>query len=122
MTQTLESLIEKEYETVQKEREALLARRAEIDDKLRTLDRRLDAAANYKATLEGKFVRPTRAPSQRKAATGTRAPRGAGGDMQKKILAVVQLFPQGATAEVINSELQATSTEARSPSPPLCSG
>ena len=67
MPQTLESLIEKEYETVQKEREDLLARRAEIDDKLRALDRRLDAAANYKATLEGKFVRPTRAPSQRKS-------------------------------------------------------
>ena len=115
MAQTLESLIEKEYETVQKEREALLARRAEIDDKLRALDRRLDAAANYKATLEGKFARPTRAPSQRKAATGTRAPRGAGGEMQKRILAVVAAIPEGATAEVINTELRATTTEAKKP-------
>ena len=115
MPQTLESLIEKEYETVQRERKDLLARRAEIDDKLRALDRRLDAAANYKATLEGKFVRPTQGPRKSRAPSTGRAPRGAGGDMQKKILAVVQLFPQGATAEVINSELQATDAETKKP-------
>ena len=35
--------------------------------------------------------------------------------MQKKILAVVALFPQGATAEVINSELHATDEAAKKP-------
>ena len=122
MAQTLESLIEKEYETVQKEREALLARRAEIDDKLRALDRRLDAAANYKATLEGKFARPTRAPSQRKAATGTRAPRGAGGEMQKKILAVVAQFPEGAPPKSSTLNSAPPMRQRRSQSPPPSSG
>ena len=112
---TMESVIEREYETVSKEREGLLARRAEIDDQLRALDRRLEAAANYKATLEGKFRAPTQGPRKTRAPSTGRAPRGAGGELQKKILAVVQLFPQGATAEVINSELQATSADAKKP-------
>ena len=114
MAPTLESLIEKEYETVQKEREDLLARRAEIDDKLRALDRRLDAAANYKATLEGKFVRPTRAPRKSRAPSTGRAPRGAGGEMQNRILGVVAQIGE-ATAEVINTELGANSAEAKKP-------
>ena len=64
--------------------------------------------------MEGKFARPTREPSQRKA-TGTRAPRGAGGELQKRILAIVGQFPDGASAEVINSELQATDADAKKP-------
>jgi hypothetical protein len=114
MTQTLETLIEKEYATVQKDREDLLARRAEIDEQLRALDLRLEAATNYKATLEGKFARPARAASSRKASS-TRAPRGAGGELQKRILAVVEQYPKGASAEVINSELEATDAEAKKP-------
>jgi predicted nuclease with TOPRIM domain len=100
MAQTLESLIEKEHETVQKEREDLLAKRAEIDEQLRALAIRLEAATNYKATLEGKFAR---------------APRGAGAELQKRILAIVKQFPKGASAEVINSELEATDAEAKKP-------
>jgi hypothetical protein len=101
---TIKRVIEREFAEVQKSREDLLAKRAEIDDQLRALDRRLEAATNYKATLEGKFrtsfsERKTRAPS-------TRAPRGDRAKLKEKIL---DLLRQGElTAEAINSELQAT--------------
>jgi hypothetical protein len=112
---TMESVIEREYETVQKEREDLLAKRADIDEQLRALDLRLEAATNYKATLEGKFARPTQAPRKSRGPSTGRAPRGAGGELQKHILAVVEQFPDGASAEVINSELQADTADAKKP-------
>ena len=123
MPQTLESLIEKEYETVQKAREDLLAKRAEIDDQLRALDRRLDAAANYKATLEGKFARPARTGQRKPRAPSTgRAPRGAGGELQKRILSVIPntLMARPPRSSTPNSKPPPLTQ--RSPSPPLCSG
>jgi hypothetical protein len=113
MAQTLEALIEREFEQVGKEREGLLAKRAEIDEQLRALDRRLEAATNYKATLEGKFTRPTQGPRKPRAPSTGRAPRGARAELRKQIEELVRQFPEGLTAEGINSELQATDTKAK---------
>jgi Skp family chaperone for outer membrane proteins len=107
MAQTLESLIEREFEQVGKEREDLMAKRAEIDDALRALDRRLEAAANYKATLEGTFTRRT-AERRPRARSSTRAPRGARAELRTRIIDLIKQFPDGLTAEGINNELQAT--------------
>ena len=114
MAQTLEALIEREFEQVGKERDDLLAKRAEIDEQLRALDRRLEAATNYKATLEGKFTRPTQTPRRPRAPSTGRAPRGgARAELRKQIEELVRQFPEGLTAEGINSELQATDTKAK---------
>jgi hypothetical protein len=111
MAQTLEALIEREFEQVGKEREDLLVKRTEIDEQLRALERRLEAAANYRATLEGKFARPTRQASQRKRSG--RAPRGARGEMRAKI---IELVRQGElTAAAIYAELEATDAIAKRP-------
>ena len=122
MPQTLESLIEKEYDTVQKEREDLLAKRTEIDDKLRALDRRLDAAANYKATLEGKFVRPTRAPAQRKATTAPALHAAQAGRCRRKssLSSSNSLTARPPISSTQNST--PLTLKRRSPSLPLCSG
>jgi cell division septum initiation protein DivIVA len=103
MEPTLEALLallEKEYEAVQKEREKLLAERAEIDEQLRALDRRLDAAANYKATLEGKFTRPTR---ERKASAGTGTKRGSREATRQEIIKLLEQHPQGLMPNQITS-------------------
>jgi Skp family chaperone for outer membrane proteins len=101
MAETLEALIEREYETVQKEREKLLAEQAKIDEQLRALDRRLEAAANYKATLEGKFAAP-----QRKArASSARAPRGARGELRQRILDLLRKNPDGLVSRQIGDAL-----------------
>jgi hypothetical protein len=104
---TLESLIEKEFQEVQKTREDLLAKRAEIDEQLKALDLRLTAAVNYKATLEGKFTSPSRERKARAPSTG-RAPRGSREQLKQQILDLIRKFPGGLTAEGINSELQTT--------------
>jgi hypothetical protein len=54
MAQNMETVIEREVAEVQKAREDLLAKRAEIDEQLLALDRRLYAAQTYQAALEGK--------------------------------------------------------------------
>ena len=104
---TMEAVIEREYETVQKERDDLIAERDKIDEQLRALDRRLEAAANYKATLEGKFARPTAATRKPRATTG-RAPSGARAKLREQIDTLIQQFPKGLSGEGINAELQAT--------------
>jgi hypothetical protein len=101
MAQTLEALIEREYETVEREREKLRAERAKIDEQLRALDRRLDAAANYKATLEGKFASPAR---KARASSG-RAPRGARGELRQRILDLLRQNPDGLLASQIGDAL-----------------
>ena len=59
-----DELLERRHQAIAKEREDLLARRAEIDEQLSQLDIRIQAWANYKATLEGKFRPPTAAASR----------------------------------------------------------
>ena len=58
MAQPLQSVIEKEFQEVEKARQELLAKRDEIEEQLRALDLRLQAAINYRATLEGNFLPP----------------------------------------------------------------
>ena len=104
-TGTLETLIEREYETVRKEREDLLAKRTEIDQQLTALDRRLEAAANYKATLEGKFARPTQGARKPRAPSTGRAPRGARAELRGKIIALLQQHPEGLVANQITAAI-----------------
>ena len=56
--------------------------------------------------MAGKF-RAT--PTERKPrATSPRAPRGSRGELRQKLYDLIGQFPEGITAEGINSELQAT--------------
>ena len=81
----LRRLIEREFEHGEKAREDLLAKRAEIDQQLTALDRRLEAAKNYRLTLEGRFATtPTVARTPRKA-SGPRAKRGELGGFRKEV-------------------------------------
>ena len=113
MAQTLEALIEKEFQDVQKTREDLLAKKQEIDNQLRALDLRLQAALNYRATLEGKFAQAVTRSRKQRTKTGTRAPRGARAKLRNQIIEIVKGFPNGITAERINTELQAIDPKAR---------
>lgn len=105
MAQTLQALIEKEFEQVQKEREDLLGKRAEIDAQLQALDRRLNAAENYRLTLEGKFtVQLPLQPSKKREATGERAPRGSRDALKNQIIDLIKKHPDGLIAKQINDE------------------
>ena len=104
MSQTLESLIEKEFQEVQKTREDLLAKRAEIDEQLVALDLRIRAAENYRATLQGRF-NPT-APKSRKpreSSSGSRAPRGSREALKNQIVALLKQHPEGMVSSQITA-------------------
>ena len=83
---TLQDAMTAEREQVTRELEELAARRKELDEEETALQRRLTAAQNYFATLEGKFDAPTAARPQR-APSGPRAPRGS---VQDALLAVIK--------------------------------
>ena len=95
MAQTLEALIEREFENVKKERDDLLAKRQEIEQQLEALDRRLLAAQNYQATLEGK--RPPAEPKPRKPreSSGPRAPRGSREALKNQMVDQIKKHPEG---------------------------
>jgi hypothetical protein len=99
----LQSLIEKEYQDVQKAREELLAKRAQIDEQLEALDLRIRAAENYRATLEGRFSPPAR--ERKPAATSTRAPRGFREELKKQILDLLKQHPQGMVSNRITAAI-----------------
>jgi hypothetical protein len=111
--QTEETFLETKRERLQKQREDIHAKRAEFDEQLAAIDQELYALDVYVQAKAGKRfdLAPTRAPSQRKA-SGPRAPRGEPSDLQKRILEVIREFgPDGAKAESINAELNATDVE-----------
>ena len=95
MAQTLEALIEKEFENVKKEREDLLAKRQEIEKQLEALDRRLLAAQNYQATLQGKL--PLAEPRSRRPreSSGPRAPRGSREALKNQMVDHIKKHPEG---------------------------
>jgi hypothetical protein len=99
----LQSLIEKEYQEVQKAREELLAKRAEIDEQLEALDLRIRAAEIYRATLEGRFSPPASARKTR--ASSTRAPRGSREELKKQILDLLKQHPEGLVSNQITVAL-----------------
>jgi hypothetical protein len=108
----LGSLIEKEFQDVEKERQELMAKREEIEEQLRALDRRLQAAINCRATLEGKFPAPTRQRKPRET-TGTRAPRGSRDQVKRRILDLMKQHPDGLVSDQINSALGTTDPKQR---------
>ena len=110
MAQTLEALIEKEFTEVQKAREDLLAKRAEIDKELADLDLRIRAAENYRATLEGKFVAPvplTAGPRSRKPRqeAAPRAARGSREHVKNQIVQLLHEHSEGLVASQITDAL-----------------
>ena len=107
MAQPLQSVIEKEFQEVGKARQELLAKRDEIEEQLKALDLRLQAAINYRATLEGKFSPPRRERKPREA-TGTRAPRGARDRVKQRILELMKQHPDGLVSDQIKTALGAT--------------
>ena len=114
---TLESLFEKEFQEAEKTLESLRARREDIEQQIAAAEQRFTNLRNAQAALQGKLIIPTAAPKERRKprAVSTRAPRGAGGELQKRILAVFDQHPNGASAELINQELDATDDAAKKP-------
>ena len=112
MAATFESLLEKEFADVQKQREDILAKQAEIAEQLHAVEERFTRLKNAQAALQGTLH--IGAPKEPKArAKGTRAPRGKRGEMREQIVALVGQFPNGLTAEGIYSELQADTPKAK---------
>jgi hypothetical protein len=104
---TLEAVIEKEFQEVEKARQELLAKRKEIEEQLKALDLRLQAAINYRATLEGKFSAPRQERKSRES-TGSRAPRGTRDRVKQRILELMKQHPEGLASDQISSALGAT--------------
>jgi hypothetical protein len=100
--QTLAAYIQREREEVQKAREDLLAKRREIDEQLKGLDRRWEAAEAYEAVLRGKPIPQPRAPR------APRAPRGKRGERRAELVDLIRQHPDGLTADQINQFLNAT--------------
>jgi hypothetical protein len=115
--QTHEATREREINEARASLEKLRADRANIDAQIESKELLIEAWTNFELTLQGKFKAPTatQAPRKARAPSTGRAPRGTGGDLQKRILAVIEHYPDGATAEIINSELEATDAEAKKP-------
>jgi hypothetical protein len=113
MAQTLEALIEKEFTEVQKAKEDLLAKRAEIDQQIAALDLRIRAAENYRATLEGKFVAQQSLPlgpkarmsRQQAGSRAPRAPRGSREHIKNQIVELLTQHPEGLIAGQIIDQL-----------------
>jgi hypothetical protein len=98
----LESVIEKEYQEVEKARKELLAKRAEIDEQLEALNLRILAAENYRATLEGRFSPPR---ERKPRATSTRAPRGSREELKKQIVDLLKQHPEGLVSNQITAAI-----------------
>ena len=104
---TFESLLDKEFAEVQKTREDLLAKRAEIEEQLHAIDQRFTNLKNAQAALQGKWTPPTGAPRTRKPRTesGPRAPRGSREQLKSQIIALLKEHPQGLISSQIADEL-----------------
>ena len=100
---TPETTFQEWREQFAKQREELFAKREEIDQQIDAIDRELAAITAYEQVKRGKPLQKerTRSPS-------TRAPRGARAEIRAKILDFLKDLSEGATAEAINAELQAT--------------
>jgi DNA gyrase/topoisomerase IV subunit A len=105
---TPESVIEIEFQKVEKTREGLLTKRAEIDQQLQEVEQRFTNLRNALAALQGKFTPPTRGPSeQRKSRTSSsgRAPRGSREQLKTRISDLLKQHPEGLVANQITTAL-----------------
>jgi hypothetical protein len=105
---TPESVIEREFQEVEKTRESLLAKRAEIDEQLQQVEQRFTNLRNALAALEGKFTPPTRAPSVKRrprASSGDRAPRGSREQLKTRISDLLKQHPKGLVANQITTAI-----------------
>jgi hypothetical protein len=107
MATTFEQHIEKERERITKAREEALARRQKADDEIQAIERQLAAVNAYDSALRGELPKPPKAP---RAPSSTRAPRGSLASKKLELLELIKGFPDGATAAVLNVELNATTT------------
>jgi hypothetical protein len=108
---TPESVIEIEFQKVEKTREGLLAKRAEIDEQLQEVDQRFTNLSNALAALQGKFTPPTRGtrgPSEQRkfrVVSGGRASRGSREALKTRILDLLKQNPTGLISSQIASAL-----------------
>lgn len=100
-----------------KQREELFTKRAEIDKQITEIDLELEGLRAYEQVKAGKGYHSS-LPKEHKprASSGPRAPRGAMGEIQKRIIAIVERYqPDGAKAEAIHGELEALDDAAKKP-------
>jgi hypothetical protein len=108
---TPESVIEIEFQKVEKTREGLLAKRAEIDEQLQEVDQRFTNLSNALAALQGKFTPPTRGtrgPSEQRkfrVVSGGRAPRGSREQLKTRITDLLKQHPEGLVANQITTAI-----------------
>jgi hypothetical protein len=110
---TFETFIQEERERLAKTREALLAKRAEIDDQLSAADRELYAITAYEQAKQGKL--PTAQGPRKPRAPSTRAPRGERGKLREQIKELVASFSDGLAPEGIMQELGADTEQTKRP-------
>lgn len=106
MAKTFETFIAEERERINKEREGLLAKRAEIDQQIAASDRELAAITAYEQVKQGKAIQghlPLQARTRR--ASGVRAPRGAREEIKRKIIDLVREHPEGLVSSQIAEAL-----------------
>jgi hypothetical protein len=102
MADTAEAAIEREFSQVQKTRDDLLAKRAEIDEQLAAIDQRYTNLINARAALQGKFTAPVERKMRKpRQSSGTRAPRGSREELKGKILDLVKQHPDGLVSKQI---------------------
>jgi hypothetical protein len=108
----LETVLEKRFANIEKRREDLLARRAELDEQLHDVEDEYQRVKTAQEALAGKFrVTPTE--RRPRAASGRRAPRGARAELREKIVNLIKGDSDGLTAEGINSALEAHDKKAK---------
>jgi hypothetical protein len=113
MADTLETMFEKRFAGIQKRREDLLARRAELEEQLHAVEDEYQRVKTAQEALAGKF---RAIPTERKPrAPSTRAPRGERGKFREQIKEFVGQSPDGVTAQEIYQELGATDPQDKRP-------
>jgi hypothetical protein len=106
MKQTPETTFQEWRTQFSKQREDLLAKRAEIDEQIAEIDKELHAIHAYEQAKAGRGFRPQ---TERKPrAPSTRAPRGSREELKTKIIDVLKNHQEGLVSDQINQALGAT--------------
>ena len=97
---TPESVIESEFQKVEKTREGLLTKRAEIDQQLQEVEQRFTNLRNALAALQGKFT-----PRKSRTSSSGRAPRGSREQLKTRISDLLKQHPEGLVANQITTAI-----------------
>jgi chromosome segregation ATPase len=99
---TPESVIESEFQKVEKTREGLLTKRAEIDQQLQEVEQRFTNLRNALAALQGKFNPPTRGPSEQRKSRASSSGRAPRGSREQLKNRISDLLKQHPEGLVAN--------------------